>query len=87
MLDGALSRETFRELQLPVASKTPTFGVGIQSAESIEYAAYLCSQALSSRLLRKVVSSDVDISLDADKYSPAAHADLAESCEATPARV
>lgn len=78
LLSGSLSRENFRELQLPVTSKTPTFRVSLQSSESISCADYICSQALCAGLLSRVVSRDIDMSLYADRRTQAEHADLSE---------
>eukprot|EP00171_Calliarthron_tuberculosum_P010506 IDg10506t1 len=87
LLGGTLPHATFRELQLPVNTPQPSFGVGLQSAESCASAAFLCSQSLCARLLRLLVPRDIDMSLDGDKWAPAAHVDLSERCadgETTP---
>lgn len=52
LLGKSLPRETLREVQLPVKIKIQTFGVDLQSAESLAYASYLCSQALCAGLIR-----------------------------------
>lgn len=78
LLGGSLSHDNFRELQLPVIIKTLTFVVGKQSAESQSSSAYLFSKALCAGLLFKVVSSGIDMSLDANGWAPAAHTDFSE---------
>lgn len=55
LLGSSLSRESFRELHIPVKINTTKFGVGIQSDESLASAAYLCYLTLFASLLRKFV--------------------------------
>jgi len=63
MVGGALHTDTARELQLPVVSTKPTFGMGLTSAETISPSAYIASSILVRPLLPGLVPQPSQLAL------------------------
>ncbi len=57
LVGNDLDAELWPELQLPVRSAQPTFGVGLSSAAAISSAAYLASVALTQTIVQRFIPS------------------------------
>jgi len=82
IIGGALPRDVFRELQLPVKSASPSFGVGLLSAVSSASAAYLSSRLATSTLVNRLLSRSVPNHLLDDVHFEAAYKAYTNQCEA-----
>ncbi len=74
LVGGVLPHEVYRELQLPVRSRAPSFGLGLTSAAWSRHAAYLASVALTHPLLLGIFVSPSQLALERHPFSTGAHA-------------
>ncbi len=80
LIGGVLPSNVFRELQLPVKSPTPSFGVGLLSAVSCASAAYISSRMSTWKLVHRMISHSVACHPLDDVHFEGAYRDYANRC-------
>ena len=83
IIGGVLPHDSFAELQLPVKSPRPSFGVGLLSAESAASSAYLASRTATNDLVCMLLGDKVHTSLLDDVHVDGAFIDYTKRCPAT----
>ena len=80
LIGGVLSSDVFRELQLPVKSPEPSFGVGLLSAVSCASAAYISSRMSTGKLVHRLLARIVSCHPLDDVHFEGAYRDYANRC-------
>ncbi len=79
VLGGYLPHQTFRELQLPIHTRKPSFGVGLSSAASTAPGAYVSARTATHDLVQALIlRTGMDTSVIGDESVRKAHEVLQE---------